>query len=73
MRRSLGLLDNDDYFAWLVFSAPIDDQTWRAGQQSVIDEYGNSYLQAGGTAGEDERGAAPPRGRRRVPVPHRRP
>ncbi|MBF4596626.1 hypothetical protein ITJ50_14910 [Curtobacterium sp. VKM Ac-2889] len=50
VRRSLGLLDNDDHFAWLVFSAPIDDQTWRAGPQAVIDEYGDSYLQAGGTA-----------------------
>ena len=50
LRRSLGLLDNDDQFALLVFLAPIDDQTWRAGPQTVIDEYGDSYLQAGGTA-----------------------
>lgn len=50
VRLCLGLLDNDDQFAWLVFAAPIDDRTWRAGPQSVIDEYGGSYLQAGGTA-----------------------
>ncbi|AOX66251.1 hypothetical protein BJK06_11225 [Curtobacterium sp. BH-2-1-1] len=29
---------------------PIDDQTWRAGPQEVIDEYSDSYLQAGDTA-----------------------
>jgi hypothetical protein len=50
IRLCLGLLDNDDQFVFLVFSAPIDDRTWRAGPQAVIDEYGNSYLQAGGTA-----------------------
>jgi hypothetical protein len=50
VRRCLGLLDNDDHFAWVVFSALIDDETWRTGPQSVIDEYGSSYLQAGGTA-----------------------
>jgi hypothetical protein len=50
VRLCLGLLDNDDHFAWLVFAAPIDDRTWRAGPQSVIDECGGSYLQAGGTA-----------------------
>jgi hypothetical protein len=52
IRLCLGLLGNDDQFAFLVFSAPIDDPAWRAGPQSVIDEYGGSYLQAGGTAGK---------------------
>jgi len=31
---------------------PIDDQTWRAGPRAVIDEYSDSYLQAGGAAEE---------------------
>jgi hypothetical protein len=50
IRLCLGMLDNDDQFGFPIFSAPINDQTWRAGPQTVIDEYGNSYLQAGGTA-----------------------
>ncbi|OII33044.1 hypothetical protein BIU98_06220 [Curtobacterium sp. MMLR14_010] len=45
----LGLLDNDEQFAWQIWWCP-DDADWMFNPEQAEEQYGNSYLQAGGTA-----------------------
>jgi hypothetical protein len=49
VRHMLGLLDDDEHFAWLLWWCP-DDADWMFNPGPVEDAYGGSYLQAGGTA-----------------------
>ena len=49
VRRMLGLLDNDEQFAWLIWWCP-DDADWMFNPGPVEEQYSGSYLQAGGTA-----------------------
>jgi len=49
VRRRLGLLDNDEQFAWLIWWCP-DDADWMFNPGPAEEQYGDSYLQAGGTA-----------------------
>lgn len=48
VRRRLGLLDNDGQFAWLIWWCP-DDADWMFNPEPAEEQYGGSYLQAGGT------------------------
>jgi hypothetical protein len=47
VRHMLGLLDDDEHFAWLLWWCP-DDADWTFNPGPVEDAYGGSYLQAGG-------------------------
>ena len=49
VRRRLGLLDNDEQFAWLIWWCP-DDADWMFNPKPAEEQYSGSYLQAGGTA-----------------------
>jgi hypothetical protein len=49
VRRMLGLLDNDEQFAWQIWWCP-DDADWMFNPAPVEEQYSDSYLQAGGTA-----------------------
>ncbi|MCP1503031.1 hypothetical protein J2Y89_001775 [Curtobacterium herbarum] len=49
VRRMLGLLDNDEQFAWQIWWCP-DDADWMFNPKPVEEQYSGSYLQAGGTA-----------------------
>jgi hypothetical protein len=49
VRRMLGLLDNDEQFAWQIWWCP-DDADWMFNPAPVEEQYSGSYLQAGGTA-----------------------
>lgn len=45
----LGLLDDDERFAWRIWWCP-DDADWMFNAEQVEAEFDGSYLQAGGTA-----------------------
>ena len=47
--RMLGLLDDDEDFAWRIWWCP-DDVDWSFDPDQAEEAYGGSYLQAGGTA-----------------------
>lgn len=49
VRHMLGLLDDDEYFAWRLWWCP-DDADWMFHPARAEEAYGGSYLQAGGTA-----------------------
>lgn len=49
VRHMLGLLDNDEHFAWRIWWCP-DDADWMFNPEKVEAELDGSYLQAGGTA-----------------------
>jgi hypothetical protein len=49
VHRVLGLLDNDEYFAWQIWWCP-DDADWMFNPEQAEEQYGDSYIQAGGTA-----------------------
>lgn len=49
VRHMLGLLDNDERFAWRIWWCP-DDADWMFNPEKVEAEFDGSYLQAGGTS-----------------------
>lgn len=49
VQHMLGLLDDDEHFAWRIWWCP-DDADWMFSPEKVEAEFDGSYLQAGGTA-----------------------
>lgn len=49
VRHMLGLLDDDEHFAWRIWWCP-DDADWMFNPEKVEAEFDAAYLQAGGTA-----------------------